>query len=301
MLLGLNPETFGTRAAARCALDSPVSSSRSRYIRTAWVEERERVESGRSRAPRSAESEEARVLLRRVLERERANEFTRLRTAAGCLASRVASQLSIIVSVVGAAGCSGRCGACRAAPAARWPSRSGTTASTVRPRSSPFACSQRTAPAISSTRPMRPPVRAPQRYRDGLDHRRHRVHRHDLRPEQLRDRRRPPQSGHLLPHRPLLLRAVLRRRELRDPHPRPGRRLRRAIGPIGAIVSSALAATVLNNEGTWTTAAFLFGAIPCVLSGLAVLLARKHPHVVDPVHDCRGRGSRCWGWREGAR
>jgi fatty acid desaturase len=41
---------------------------------------------------------------------------------------------------------------------------------------------------------------------------------------------------------------------------------------------------VLSHNGTWTTAAFLFGAIPCVLSGLAVLFARKHAHTVDPVH-----------------
>lgn len=57
-----------------------------------------------------------------------------------------------------------------------------------------------------------------------------------------------------------------------------------AVGPIGAILSSALAATLLANDGTWATAAFLFGAIPCALSGVAVLFSRKHPHVVDPVH-----------------
>jgi hypothetical protein len=37
-------------------------------------------------------------------------------------------------------------------------------------------------------------------------------------------------------------------------------------------------------SGSWATAAFFFGAIPCVLSGLAVLFSRKHPHVIDPVH-----------------
>jgi MFS family permease len=57
-----------------------------------------------------------------------------------------------------------------------------------------------------------------------------------------------------------------------------------AIGPIGAILSSALAATLLSNNGTWTTAAFFFGAVPCAVSGVAVLFARKHPHVIDPVH-----------------
>ncbi|OUM41703.1 MFS transporter [Arthrobacter sedimenti] len=57
-----------------------------------------------------------------------------------------------------------------------------------------------------------------------------------------------------------------------------------AVGPIGAIFSSALAATLLSNGGNWATAAFLFGAIPCVLSGVAVLFSRKHQHVPDPVH-----------------
>ena len=45
-----------------------------------WVEERDRVESGRSPVPRSAESEEVRVLRRRVTELERANEI--LKTSA---------------------------------------------------------------------------------------------------------------------------------------------------------------------------------------------------------------------------
>jgi MFS family permease len=57
-----------------------------------------------------------------------------------------------------------------------------------------------------------------------------------------------------------------------------------AVGPVGAILSSALAATMLSGGGNWATAAFLFGAIPCVLSGIAVLFSRKHQHVADPVH-----------------
>ena len=40
-----------------------------------WAEERDRVESGRSPAPRSAESDEVRALRRRVAELERANEI----------------------------------------------------------------------------------------------------------------------------------------------------------------------------------------------------------------------------------
>jgi len=49
-----------------------------------WVEERDRVESGRSPAPRSAEAEEVRALRRRVAELERANEI--LKTSAAFFA-----------------------------------------------------------------------------------------------------------------------------------------------------------------------------------------------------------------------
>jgi transposase-like protein len=51
-----------------------------------WVEERDRVESGRSPVPRSAESEEVRVLRRRVTELERANEI--LKTSAAYVGDR---------------------------------------------------------------------------------------------------------------------------------------------------------------------------------------------------------------------
>jgi transposase len=49
-----------------------------------WAEERDRVESGRSPAPRSAEAEEVRALRRRVAELERANEI--LKTSAAFFA-----------------------------------------------------------------------------------------------------------------------------------------------------------------------------------------------------------------------
>lgn len=57
-----------------------------------------------------------------------------------------------------------------------------------------------------------------------------------------------------------------------------------AVGPIGAILASAAATGILGSGGTWATAAFYFGAIPCVLSGVAVLFAKKNQHVADPVH-----------------
>jgi len=49
-----------------------------------WVEERDRVESGRSPAPGSAESDEVRALRRRVAELERANDI--LKTSAAFFA-----------------------------------------------------------------------------------------------------------------------------------------------------------------------------------------------------------------------
>jgi transposase len=51
-----------------------------------WAEERDRVESGRSPAPRTAESEEVRALRRRVTELERANEI--LKTSASVAGMR---------------------------------------------------------------------------------------------------------------------------------------------------------------------------------------------------------------------
>lgn len=47
------------------------------------------------------------------------------------------------------------------------------------------------------------------------------------------------------------------------------------IGPVGAIIASAGAAAFLDASQTWLTAAFWFGAVPCVLSGLMILCA--HP------------------------
>ncbi len=49
-----------------------------------WAEERERVETGRSPAPRTPESDEVRALRRRVAELERANEI--LKTSAAFFA-----------------------------------------------------------------------------------------------------------------------------------------------------------------------------------------------------------------------
>ncbi|MDW9248189.1 sugar transporter family protein [Burkholderia cepacia] len=53
------------------------------------------------------------------------------------------------------------------------------------------------------------------------------------------------------------------------------------LGPIGAIFASIGAASLLANHGTWQTAAFWFGAVPCFASGFVVLLARKEPGHVE--------------------
>ncbi|PRZ44967.1 putative MFS family arabinose efflux permease [Paraburkholderia fungorum] len=56
------------------------------------------------------------------------------------------------------------------------------------------------------------------------------------------------------------------------------------LGPIGAIIASFGAATLLANHGNWQIAAFWFGAVPCALSGVAILFARKVPGS-DPTAD----------------
>ena len=49
------------------------------------------------------------------------------------------------------------------------------------------------------------------------------------------------------------------------------------IGPLGAIVASLGAALLLKSGHGWLIAALLFGALPCMLSGLVLLLARSVP------------------------
>lgn len=49
------------------------------------------------------------------------------------------------------------------------------------------------------------------------------------------------------------------------------------LGPIGAIVASLGAATILSAHGNWLTCAFWFGAVPCTLSGIAILFASNRP------------------------
>jgi MFS family permease len=46
------------------------------------------------------------------------------------------------------------------------------------------------------------------------------------------------------------------------------------IGPVGAIVAGIAATSLLSSGQTWLTAGFFFGAIPAILSGLCVLLAK---------------------------
>jgi MFS family permease len=47
-----------------------------------------------------------------------------------------------------------------------------------------------------------------------------------------------------------------------------------AMGPIGAVVAGLGATAMLSAGSDWRIAALLFGAIPCVISGLLVLSAR---------------------------
>jgi MFS family permease len=50
-----------------------------------------------------------------------------------------------------------------------------------------------------------------------------------------------------------------------------------ALGPVGAIVAGIGATAILQQGGNWQTAALLFGALPCFLSGLLVLGAKHIP------------------------
>lgn len=50
-----------------------------------------------------------------------------------------------------------------------------------------------------------------------------------------------------------------------------------ALGPVGAIVAGIGATSVLQQGGNWQTAALLFGALPCFVSGLLVLGAKHIP------------------------
>lgn len=52
-----------------------------------------------------------------------------------------------------------------------------------------------------------------------------------------------------------------------------------AMGPVGAVLASFGSTAVLSSGGDWQTSALLFGAVPCFLSGLIILMARH----VDPA------------------
>ncbi|MDP5999764.1 MFS transporter [Acinetobacter bereziniae] len=47
-----------------------------------------------------------------------------------------------------------------------------------------------------------------------------------------------------------------------------------AMGPIGAILAGAGITSILTGGGAWASAAIWFGALPCFLSGLVMLMAR---------------------------
>jgi len=47
------------------------------------------------------------------------------------------------------------------------------------------------------------------------------------------------------------------------------------VGPVGSLIASYGATTLLSGGSTWQLAAFVFGAIPCLLSAIVVLFARN--------------------------
>jgi hypothetical protein len=50
-----------------------------------------------------------------------------------------------------------------------------------------------------------------------------------------------------------------------------------ALGPVGAIVAGIGATSILQQGGNWQTAALVFGALPCFVSGILVLGAKHIP------------------------
>lgn len=51
-----------------------------------------------------------------------------------------------------------------------------------------------------------------------------------------------------------------------------------AMGPVGAIIAGIGTTSVLSSGGHWQEAALWFGAIPCFVSGIIILLARTTTH-----------------------
>ncbi|HBR1526308.1 TPA: MFS transporter [Klebsiella pneumoniae] len=48
-----------------------------------------------------------------------------------------------------------------------------------------------------------------------------------------------------------------------------------SMGPVGAIVAGLGSTSILSSGGNWQTAALYFGAIPCLISGVMMLMARN--------------------------
>ncbi|MFN1232493.1 MFS transporter [Enterobacter hormaechei] len=49
-----------------------------------------------------------------------------------------------------------------------------------------------------------------------------------------------------------------------------------SMGPVGAIIAGLGSTSILSDGGNWQTAALNFGAIPCFVSGIVMLMARRN-------------------------
>jgi len=56
-----------------------------------------------------------------------------------------------------------------------------------------------------------------------------------------------------------------------------------AMGPVGAIIAGIGTTTILSKGGNWQDAALWFGALPCFISGMVILLARQLPQTTAAV------------------
>lgn len=64
-----------------------------------------------------------------------------------------------------------------------------------------------------------------------------------------------------------------------------------AMGPVGAIIAGVGTTSILSNGGHWQEAALWFGALPCFISGMIILLARHVPEKAAAAQSASHNGT----------
>jgi MFS family permease len=64
-----------------------------------------------------------------------------------------------------------------------------------------------------------------------------------------------------------------------------------AMGPVGAIIAGVGTTSILSNGGHWQEAALWFGALPCFISGMIILLARHVPEKAAAAQNASHNGT----------